>query len=316
MKLKKGENHPLNLTEFIGKDFVFLFLQLTGFPDKNPGIIPIKNLALLRYERLNKKDLLEILLELEGMGALKIEPPEDEGPILDISEKTIEFIGSALDLYIERFIKGKLLSNRGNPYNFKKHKKLFLEKIEKEIADSQAILNFTDADFDDRFCFFECALAMEKQGHIKIIKIINERIPETKAHYMISFEVKNKSLKALGVEKEKRHLKLRCFKKGTIGYFQIKKDSVPREVGATNTRYYKLLKYLCERGVDQKISFQKAFEAIKSGVHYGSKKYEDEEEIALAYAKKFLQKKNKQKVYILKPYKIMIDSESRKIWVE
>lgn len=305
------EKNFLDIEEFVGKDIIFLFLQLISFPIKETGIIYIKDLATFRYKRLNKKDLLDILLELQENGALEIRQSEHDGPTLDITKETIEFIWNTLNLYINRFIDGNLLSNRGIPYNFKKQKELFLEKIESSLADSQAILNFSDADFDNRFSFFECFLAMEKQGYIEIKKIINEKIPTAKAYYMISFEVKNKSLNVLGIQKERRRLKLRCFKKGLTGYFQIKKDSVPKEIGHKNSRHFMLLEFLVRKGVEEKISFKQAYRAMKDGRHYNISKYEDDAERAIINAKKYLQKGGK-----IKPYQIKLDKEQRHIWIE
>lgn len=191
-----------------------------------------------------------------------------------------------------------------------------MEKIEERIGDSQSFLNFSDADFlehGDKFCFFSCVLALEKQGEIKVEGIYNERLPQSKAFYHVAFRVKDKQLREMGVRKEERHLKLKCFKEGQYGYFQIKASTKPREVGLKRSREYLLLAYLVSKGVGEEVSFKQAYEAIKDGNHYDSSRYANEMERVIENAKKQLQKKNKHGVYKIKPYKIVMETEQKKV---
>lgn len=313
MAKKQVKNHPLDIKNHIGNDLVFLYLQLIGYPEPEPGEIKTMDIMNFRFQNLNAEQILNMLILMEEDGALKIEKVKDENySIIKISQNTIDFIQSALDLYISRFIHGELTPFRKEPYKFKKQKKIFLEKIEERIEDSQSILSFSDADFDERFCFFPCLLAMEKQREIEIVSFYNERKSAAQAFYHIAFRVKDKQLQELGVKKEKENHSLKCFTRGGIGYFQIKKNTQEKEIGPENSRHYMLLHYLWRKGVDEQVNFKQAYNKIKDGKGYGSKKYvEDKELRVLENAQGALQKDGR-----IKPYRVAMSSGNRKIWLE
>jgi hypothetical protein len=313
MVKKQVKNHPLDIKNHIGNDFVFFYLQLIDYPEFGTGEIAVRDLKNYRFERLDDLSISHTLLNLEEDGAIGL---CDNCAIIKITKKTTKFIWSALEIYIVRFIKGELVSFRGEPYKFKKQKRIFLEKIEERIGDSQSFLNFSDADFlehGDKFCFFSCVLALEKQGEIKVESIYNERLRESKAFYHVAFRVKDNQLREMGIRKEERHLKLKCFKEGKYGYFQIKASTTPREVGLKRSREYLLLVYLVSKGVGEEVSFKQAYEAIKDGKHYDSSKYANEMERVIENAKKQLQKKNKHGVYKIRPYKVVMETEREKV---
>ena len=316
MVKNQAENHPLNIENHIGNDLVFLYLQLIGYPDPEPGDISAIDIVNFRFQSLTPWQIYNMLLLIEEDGVLKIDKVAGEDrSIIKVSQKTIDFIQSALDLYIDRFIHGELTPYREEPFKFQKQKKLFLEKVEERIEGSQSILNFSDADFaehGEKFCFFPCLLAMVKQKEIEITKIYNERRPEAKDFYHVAFKVRSKQLEEMGVKKEKENHALKCFDRGGKGYFQIKKNTPEKEIGPKNSRHYMLLHYLWRNGVDEQVNFKQAYNAIQGGKGYGSSNYATDEELrVLENAQGALQKDGR-----IKPYRVVISEGNRKIWLE
>jgi len=314
MVKKQEKIHPLNIKIHIGNDFVFLYLQLIDYPEMTKGEISLNELMKkYRFKNLKEKHLHDMIMALRQEGAFQIKEVLDD-KIIIITEESIRFIKSALDLYVERFIKGELIScHSPEPYNFRKQKQLFLEKVEEKIKDSQSKMSLYDSDFDERFCFFLCFLAMVKQKEIEIVALYNNKNPKLKHFYNISFKVKARPLKRLIARQDKINHSLKCFVKGSQGYFQIKKTSEPKKIGLKNSRHYLLLEYLWKKGVDELVDFSKAYNAIKDGKEYKPKGYiEDKELYVLEKAQSYLQKKK----FNIKPYKIEIYKETRKISLE
>lgn len=311
MKRKtKKIDKPLFENHLFGDDLVFLLLKLSDHPEGNPGIIPSSQLRKLRFRKLRWESCLNFLLLLERDIGLKVRLVEKDFPEIETTKKSTEAIQKELAKHLKSFIAGKLISADENYFKFDKQENYFIEKIKKKMKSGiSKTLFINDNEIGEGYRFFESILILEQQKYLEIKAIYNLQKPENNNFYRITFEVKDKLLEKMGLkEKPKRRLSLKCFSRGNTGYFQIKKSSQETKIGNANSRHFLFLKFLVEKGIDEIVSFDETYKAIKDGKHYTQKSYSDVESGAIKNATKALQKENK-----IKPLKIIVDKKARTV---
>ncbi|MDO8240717.1 MAG: hypothetical protein Q7T51_01925 [Candidatus Moranbacteria bacterium] len=301
----------LEIDRLMGDDFLFLLLILIDYPEKNPGILDPAPFGKFRFKNLQWKYCIEFILFLKNCAGIKVTRTNQDLPEVEVFEESIEIIQNGINNYLEKFISGELIPIDKNYLNFEKQKKYFLEKIKTKLEnETSKTLFLSDNEIENEYDFFESMLALERQKYLKIKSVTNSQKPESSDFYKIVFTIRSKFHKKVSVQNKKvRRLSVKCFSKGNLGYFRVKKESKEKIIGKANSRPFLLLQFLVNQGIGEIVSFQKAFKAIKDGKHYKTTSHlVDEELAALINARKVLQKERK-----IHPFKLIIGKKDRTI---
>jgi len=296
----------LGIESLIRDDILFFFLFLIGYPDSKPSKITFKEIMKLKLKELKEYNIKRILKELKKDTNLKI---DKDNWNIKTTDKTIFFVRKGIEEYIKKFNKGELPPSEKNCLLYKKQKNIFLKILKEKIENEGLYTSIDDDELPEKCRLLETMISLEEENLIDIKEIKNSRNPKDKAYFRIIFKVKNKLLVDLGLkEKMNRKITPKYYIQKNYGYLKIKSDSKGRRIGALKSRYFMLLKFLIDEGLDENVSLEKTYNAIKDGNHYEKQFYEDEDIRAIQNAIKSLQKDS-----LISPLKIIIDKEEKNV---
>lgn len=305
-KEKTKKKSYLEIANLIEEDILYFFLFLIGYPDSKPSKISYKEILNLRFKGLNEKNIQKLLVSLTRDTNLKI--CRDNWNI-ETTKKTITFIKKGIEEYIKKFKKGELIPITENCFLYEKQKNIFIRILKRKIENKGKNLSISDNELPRDCRLIETMLSLENECLIDIINIRNSKIPNDKTYFRVIFKAKNKLLVDLGLkEKMNRKITPKYYIQKNYGYLKIKSDLKGRKIGALKSRYFMLLKFLIDKGFDENVPLEKAYNAIKDGKHYNKQFYENEDVRAIQNAIKTLQKNN-----LIYPLKIIFDKKEKTV---
>lgn len=298
-------------------DFVFLLLRLINYPDAPKPTIQAERIEKMRFERMKMTHCVRFLISLLVDTGLELVIDKEEKRIREIivSDESAAKILEAIEKYLVRFKKGRLIPIEGNSFDYPKQRQYFLKLIQSKVEEiGTKTIQLTDGEIEKGYRLFEGILILEREKMLKIERINNPLNKDTNDIYRIAITPNMKRVRAaVTIDSLAGQRIPYCIEEDGIGYLYSPQSKDKLKISRSSARPYRLLRELAHPFGTAK-TVDTVYAAIINGRRKDADKYlvTNKKITTLENTKKELQKIPG----FSKIIKIHINKERKIIWLE